>query len=378
MSHKIAIIHPDLGIGGAERLILDVAHAVKAKNPDTSIWTSRFEKDRIFKDATDFDVHVYGNHIPRHIFGCLHIIFALLRNLWLCIRCAMLSDADIFIVDQISAWVPILKLMKPKAKVIFYCHFPDLLLAPRNTTIRKLYRLPFDYIERRGIRKSDLILVNSNFTARKTKEALGIDNVQVLYPCVDCSHKVDRKRSEYPLFVSLNRYEKKKNHALAVEALALLVKTIPEAKLVIAGGWDPKVSENVENENELKCLIKYNGIENNVELRKNIDDEEKWKLISEATAVIYTPMNEHFGIVPIEALSVGTPVIACNTGGPLETCNTEGCRLCESSKEEFSKAMFEVYTDKDYCESLKEHALLFGFENFRSQWEEKINDLYKN
>ena len=368
---------PDLGIGGAERLILDVAHAVKSTNPETSIWTSRFEKDRIFNDATEFDVHVYGNHIPRHILGCFHIIFALLRNLWLCIRCALLSDADIFIVDQISAWVPILKLLRPKSKVIFYCHFPDLLLAPRGSMLRKIYRLPFDFIEKFGIKKSDMILVNSKFTAGKAKETLGIDNVQVLYPCVDCSHKVDRKKSSTPLFVSLNRYEKKKNHALAIKALALVVKTMPDAKLVIAGGWDPMVSENVENEKELISLAKYNGIEKNVELKKNITDEEKWNLISEATAVIYTPMNEHFGIVPIEALSVGTPVIACNTGGPLETVNVEGCKLCNSDATEFSKAMIEVFNDDDHCELLKKHALLFGFDNFTKQWEEKINDLYK-
>jgi alpha-1,3/alpha-1,6-mannosyltransferase len=35
--------------------------------------------------------------------------------------------------------------------------------------------------------------------------------------------------------------------------------------------------------------------------------------------LIYTPENEHFGIVPLEAMLAGIPVLATNTGGPLET-----------------------------------------------------------
>lgn len=35
--------------------------------------------------------------------------------------------------------------------------------------------------------------------------------------------------------------------------------------------------------------------------------------------MIYTPENEHFGIVPLEAMLAGIPVLVTNTGGPLET-----------------------------------------------------------
>lgn len=39
----------------------------------------------------------------------------------------------------------------------------------------------------------------------------------------------------------------------------------------------------------------------------------------ESIALVYTPVNEHFGITPLEAMAAGRPVIACNTGGPCET-----------------------------------------------------------
>jgi alpha-1,3/alpha-1,6-mannosyltransferase len=42
-------------------------------------------------------------------------------------------------------------------------------------------------------------------------------------------------------------------------------------------------------------------------------------LLRSARLLVYTPSNEHFGIVPLEAMLAGVPVLAANTGGPLET-----------------------------------------------------------
>ena len=45
----------------------------------------------------------------------------------------------------------------------------------------------------------------------------------------------------------------------------------------------------------------------------------KSTLLRNAKLLVYTPANEHFGIVPVEAMYQGVPVLAANTGGPLET-----------------------------------------------------------
>jgi alpha-1,3/alpha-1,6-mannosyltransferase len=42
-------------------------------------------------------------------------------------------------------------------------------------------------------------------------------------------------------------------------------------------------------------------------------------LLASAILLVYTPSNEHFGIVPLEAMLAEVPVLAANTGGPLET-----------------------------------------------------------
>lgn len=45
----------------------------------------------------------------------------------------------------------------------------------------------------------------------------------------------------------------------------------------------------------------------------------KQQLLRSAKLLVYTPSNEHFGIVPLEAMLAGAPVLAANTGGPTET-----------------------------------------------------------
>ena len=51
----------------------------------------------------------------------------------------------------------------------------------------------------------------------------------------------------------------------------------------------------------------------------SVADKLKQSLLDSATLLIYTPRNEHFGIVPLEAMLNGVPVLAANEGGPLET-----------------------------------------------------------
>ena len=71
-------------------------------------------------------------------------------------------------------------------------------------------------------------------------------------------------------------------------------------------------------------------------------------MLSISHALLYTPSREHFGIVPCEAMALGTPVIACNSGGPLETV-AEGLTgfLCESDPTHFADNMMRFVIDKE-------------------------------
>lgn len=77
-------------------------------------------------------------------------------------------------------------------------------------------------------------------------------------------------------------------------------------------------------------------------------------------ALLYTPSNEHFGIVPLEAMACGLPVLAVNSGGPTETIidlsKSGGTGLLREPDEmEWSKALKELVTlpDKERSEVSK-------------------------
>ena len=91
--------------------------------------------------------------------------------------------------------------------------------------------------------------------------------------------------------------------------------------LILAGGHDPKNEENIEYHRELRDIVASEGLTESVlfclspgikdrasasETALNtvvLDDNTKIQLIHKCSVVLYTPRNEHFGIVPIEVLS---------------------------------------------------------------------------
>ncbi|PUZ48656.1 hypothetical protein GQ55_7G263300 [Panicum hallii var. hallii] len=359
---KVAVIHPDLGIGGAERLIVDAACQLAAHGHDVHVFTSHHDKNRCFEETVSgpFPVTVYGDFLPRHVFYRFHAVCAYLRCIFVAL-CVLLwwPSFDVILVDQVSVVIPLLKL-KASSKIVFYCHFPDLLLAQHTTMLRRLYRKPIDMIEEATTGMANLILVNSKFTAAtfaRTFCGLHARGIEpgVLYPAV--SVEQFHEPLAYKLnFLSINRFERKKNLDLAISAFALLrsvASTLPgdalqDATLTVAGGYDKRLKENVDYLEELKRLAMAEGVSGQVKFVTSCSTSERNELLSNCLCVLYTPKDEHFGIVPLEAMAAHKPVIACNSGGPVETVVNEVTGfLCDPSPTEFSKAMLKLVNDHD-------------------------------
>lgn len=93
--------------------------------------------------------------------------------------------------------------------------------------------------------------------------------------------------------------------------------------------------------------------------------EERFALISLSHALLYTPTREHFGIVPCEAMALGTPVIACNSGGPLETVvNGRTGFLCEGDPVEFANNMMRFVIDSQLSSRMAEPCRKHVEDNF--------------
>ncbi|WCJ25007.1 Alpha-1 3/1 6-mannosyltransferase ALG2 [Euphorbia peplus] len=375
---NIAIIHPDLGIGGAERLIVDAAVELASHGHNVHMFTSHHDKNRCFEETISgiFPVTVHGSFLPRHIFYRLHALCAYLRCIYVALCMLLLYPSfDVILTDQVSIVIPLLKLKK-LTKVVFYCHFPDLLLAQHTTVLQRLYRKPIDYAEEVTTGMADMILVNSKFTAStfgKTFNHLHSRGIRpaVLYPAVNVDQF--KEPHSYKLnFLSINRFEKKKNIELAVSAFAMLRTVqnlnLADTTLTIAGGYDERLRENVEYLEELKSLAAREGVMDQVKFITSCSTAERNALLSECLCVIYTPKDEHFGIVPLEAMAAYKPVIACNSGGPMETVK-DGVTgfLCESTPKDFSQAMAKFIQDIQIVKTMGKESRRHVAESFSTK-----------
>lgn len=371
----VAFLHPDLGIGGAERLVVDAAVSLQQRGHSVVMHTAHHDPSRCFEETRDgtLTVRVAGDWLPRTILGRLHIVCATLRAIYGALVLLVTEPAcGVVVVDQVSAPVPLLRL--GGLVVLFYCHFPDKLLsgstaagaAPKGSTLKRvarwLYRLPFDLLEEVTTGCASTVLVNSRYTAsvydrafpllRGLRRALALPEPEVLHPCIDLARS---ERLAWPgpskgvvRLVSINRFEGKKNLQLALAALRHHNERGARGggvrvELTLAGGWDPRLRENVECFGALQAEVAAAGLQGLVTLQRNVSEAERRALFERSHAVVYTPSNEHFGIVPLEAMAAARPVIAVNNGGPRESVvHGRTGWLCEPTPDAFARAYEEV------------------------------------
>lgn len=407
---NVLFLHLDLGIGGAEQLVLQLATASQELGHQVTLLTTRCDADHCFsvvkkpQGPLSDNVQVWGRWIPPNFLGVGTALCSNLRVLYLA-ACLCWQEQP----DQATPYLVVLDVLPTplwllqyftNASLLFYCHFPDKLLIrnPNNNNNsngvqrKSIYRRAMDALEEACMPLADSLLVNSKFTKQTVlKEFPSLSELQVLYPALDTKALPKIKDPDLddngdPLhasvkkvtIVSLNRYERKKKIELVLQAYSLLRVQYPPNTLhvIIAGGYDTKNVENVEYRGELEQLafkeLKLSKEE--VQFKNSISDAERAFLLQTARCVVYTPANEHFGIVPLEVMYAGTPVIACNSGGPLETIvDGETGFLCDPTPQAFANAINILLASPKEAKEMgrvgREHVETnFGTERLTREW----------
>jgi len=353
---NVAFLRPGLGIGGAERLVVDAAIELGARGHAVTLFVGDRQEAQLDEVRAGLvRVVAVGRFLPSQILQRLRAPAAIARAAWAARALARaMPEVDVVVCDLVPHVIPLLRRLV-RAPVACICYFPDLLLAPRRRGLYALYRAPLDRLEAAGLAAADRVLVTSRFTAsvvRATFPRLAVGALEVVYPGVDVA---DVPPEPAPpgeaLVLSVNRFDPGKNLALAIDAFAALrARLAPAAfaaaRLVLAGHVDTRLAEARALAAELEARAARLGLGGRVSLVRSPSDAERRALLARAACVVYTPLAEHFGLVPLEAMAAARPVIAVNRGGPTETIvHGETGWLADPRPEAFADALAAVLRD---------------------------------
>lgn len=349
---KLALAHEYFAArGGAERVV-DVLHAMW---PDAPVYTF-FHDRRRYGDLAGWDLRTsYLQQFP--IGGGLHrVLLPLYASAARRIRVA--ADTDVALVST-SAFMKGLRLADRTVEVA-YCHSPTRYLwdwsdrylseevpAPLRGAVGELLARLRE-TDRAFASRVDRWIANSQVVAGRIRRYYERES-EVVHPPVDVdAFAPERERGDFWVYVG--RLSAYKRADIAVRAFARL-----GLRLVVVGeGRERAALEGLARDN-----IAFAG---------HLDDATLRQLLGAARGLIF-PAEDDFGIVCVEALASGAPVVALAAGGAPEIVRDgiDGALVATADADAFADAVLRVEQRTWDVEELHRSARRFDVSRFRDR-----------
>lgn len=297
---KIAIYHDTLiKKGGAEKSVIELANYLNADlitsgyNTELSKWIKIKSKVIDIGNLTIKRSYVIGFNIEAPI------RFYLNRNKY---------NYDVYIYSQFSS----IFASKYENLNIWFCHTPN----------RILYDLKELRINRANIIKKILYILYIRFLLSKDQNA--VTNMQeIIANSVTVQNRIlkyySRKSKVIYPSIEVNKY----NFKYYGDYYLSVARLIPEKRVDLIARAFAKISYKnliiVGDGTEKNKIIKIIEGHKNIKLITSVSEEQLKELYSKCLATVYMPLDEDFGLVPLESMAAGKPCIASNEGGCRET-----------------------------------------------------------
>jgi glycosyltransferase involved in cell wall biosynthesis len=369
---KVAFYYPWIYLtSGAERIIVELQ---KRSRHDWTFFTSHYNSDQTFPEIRELPVvEVNRVSVKRDIFSSAMAAFRILT-----LRLPL---------EGFDAWMVLgeglgdLALFRNSSTpCICYC------LTPLRAAFDPVYRARsfeqrgrlgklllsaglkiFQMVDRLAWKRYAAMVYLSREALQRAVDGklAGLGPHQIVYTGVGV--RGDKPSDTFePFFLIAGRIMWTKNIALGISAFQKFLASSPahaNYRLVIAGIVDEKSRPHFEMLRELSANSPQ------IEFRIAPSDNELSDLYRRCSLLLFTAFNEDMGIVPIEAMAFGKPVIAINEGGPKETIEhgIQGL-LVERDPSQVADAIAELVDDPERLRRMGragfERAKIFSWDHF--------------
>ncbi len=311
MSKKILIIHDRFQYkGGGERLVLIMAQGL-SDDYQVDIATEYWDEENSFaKGKAPGKIIILGKQIKTRGLGYISAQFRFF------LKTKFIKNYDTIIFSGNNCLSAIWRCKKSQRKIM-YCHHPVRYAYDLKDYYYKKYPiyakpifLFFVYLARLiykwGIKKMDAVMCNSKNVQNRLRKYVGVKST-VVYPPIDLEKfkfKISSPQEKSGYYLSFARLVDLKR----VDDIIRAFQQLPKKKLIVASGGPEleKINRMAEGYENIKAL----GF---------VADDKLAELISGCIANIYIPLDEDFGMTPLEAAAIGKPTIGVDDGGLKET-----------------------------------------------------------
>ena len=235
----------------------------------------------------------------------------------------------------------VLMLKKPGIPLLYVANHT---YAQQSEFLRRPVYRALKRIEGYGYGMADMIVAISSTTADSLVKDYGIDPriVATIPVGIDTDVFKPLEIERVPgsiLFVG--RLCKRKGVPLLIDALKVVNKSIPEAKLFIVGDGGMKTT--------LEEKVRRDRMDKSVEFLGRLSQEELVRWYNRVEVFVLPSLFEGFGIACLEAMSCGTPVVASRAPGLIDVVSDGKTGiLSERSPDSLAHCIQKILEDKDF------------------------------
>lgn len=216
-------------------------------------------------------------------------------------------------------------------------------------------------------RETPSIAVSRSTATELTRRGIGADAVTVIEPGLDQGlYRPDvAPKADFPLLLVVSRLKTYKRVDVAIRALAAVRRRIPEARLVVIGSG--------ERRRRLEDLARR--LDQPVLFLGAVPDDEKVRWLNRAHLVLNPSEKEGWGLVGLEAMACGTPVVASDVQGHRDSIPEGRGLLCPPrDPEAMARQAFRLVADPEISAAMRSAGLRWAR---RFSWDDVAARVYE-